>query len=363
MKKWIKSVLMIVAAISLFAGSAHAQNIPSVSQSTSDFEQKFKSAVYSVRTIPDILKDLKYADTATGYAISKNMAVEIYNRFDAAATLISLILVDPKLTERQRHELSKAMTSALGEIFETGIRQQGEDKTKITKKIADMNSLEKAQAALREIFVVDVKNNFWPQFSARSEAEGGREFVPGFIARMQKNELGHKFIERMGHFAQAVVPELEKQKADVLHETIVGAWKENMIQKAIDIRERRVGAQKFAAATYLGIAAWGLMFPHFDMVGNWMTGPNDFTLFTSSILYAVGWTSVAALKWATVSTHTIKLLKDLQTLFDNPRAVIQAENNRAGIKDLWSKVAESARIDKLMKRGPKAGLCRGAMGS
>jgi hypothetical protein len=364
MKKWINSILVMMVSISIFVGVARAQQLPSVSQSTADFEKVFKSAVYSVRTIPDILKDLNDADTASGYAISKNMMVEIYNRFEAAATLISLILVDPKLTERQRHELSGEMTAAIGEIFETGIRQQGEDKVKTVKKIADMNSLEKAKAALREVFVLDIKNAFSFLSSARSAKEGGAEHIWGPIARLQKNELGERLILRMQQFAREVIPQLESQKAEVLQEAIVGEWKENLAQKAIDIRERRVGVQKLAAATYLGMAAWGLMAPHFDFVGNLMTGVNDFTLFTSSIVYAVGWTAVSYMKWATVSTKSVKMLKDLQTLLDNPRAVIQAENSKFKIKDLFSKISESARIDKLIpKRGAKVSFCHGAMGS
>ena len=126
------SFALIVSTSSVQAGDTrNGRDLPAVSEATASFEQVFKSAVYSVRTIPDIIKDLDDMDRGAGSGISKNMAVEIYSRLDAAMKLISLIMVDVKLTERQRHEMVSEMSSAVGEVIFTVLRQHGEDKVEM----------------------------------------------------------------------------------------------------------------------------------------------------------------------------------------------------------------------------------------
>lgn len=330
----MKTILKYFLAIqlTLTAGLqqlALAEGLPSVSEATENFEVKFASATYSVREIPAILKDLSDMDRAAGAGISKNMAKEIYSRLDAALSLMSLIMLDSKLSEKQKFELTQDLAAAIGEVMLTTYRIHGEDKVdkeKLTKRINEITTAEKAREALKEFFLNDMKNLVVPQKSARAQSLGGPETMWGVLERMNRNDLSQRLTTRLTQYAQEVYPKLEDGK---LEKVDVGYWKEDVADVALRLREYRLGAQRSTAALYLGFAFWGFFAPHIDVVGPF-TGYNDNTLFMSSLIYVSVWIGAALTKVAMTSTQTVRMLKDLITILENPNMVRETVRNSDG---------------------------------
>lgn len=324
MKNLIKLFVALQLSLgTMFSQLAHAESdadtISSVSRETADFEHKFASAVYSVRTIPDIVKDLSDMDRAAGSGISKNMSMEIYTRLDAAFKLMTLIMLDKNLNEKQKFQMTQELASSIGEVILTTLRIHGEDKVdpdKLTKRIAEMKTMDHVKGAFVEFLFNDVRNLGIRQ-SARAQKFGGPEKLWGVLERMNRNDLSIQATQRVMQYAQDVYPKMADGK---LEKADVGFWKEDFADVGLRLRESRLTSQRATAFLYFGFAAWGLIAPHVDIVGL-VLPRNDNTHFTSSLIYMSAWITVGLTKLSMTSTKTVQVLKDLIKVLENPNQV------------------------------------------
>ncbi len=274
---------------------------------TADFELKLASATYSVKEIPAMIKDLSDMDRAAGAGISDFMAEEIYKRLDAAFTVISVVLLDKNLSQEAKYTKTEELMNAIGEVFATTVRQHGEDKVdkeKLTKRLAEISTMEKAQDILKE-FLFDAKNLVVPKYSARAQSLGGAQPIWGPVERLNRNELAERTIVRIQQYGAEVLPHLEGKVKNYAAKT----WWDHWLDVTLRLREKRVQAQRATGTFYLGMAVYGLLAPHVDVVGA-ISGYNDNTLFTSSLMYFSAWATIGTVKLSMASTKMVGMLKN-----------------------------------------------------
>jgi hypothetical protein len=151
----------------------------------------------------------------------------------------------------------------------------------------------------------DGKNLVIPKYSARSQKLGGPETLWGPIERMNRNELVERTIVRIQQYGTEVLPQLDGKVKNYAAKT----WYDNWLDVTLRLREKRLESQRFTGMFYLGLAVYGLLAPHIDIVGPF-TGYNDNTLFASSLIYLSAWTIVGSVKLSMASTKIVKMLKE-----------------------------------------------------
>lgn len=297
--------------------------IDSVSTETAAFEVDLKTAIYSVREIPSIVKDLGDMYKAAGYAITPNINKEIYTRLDTALSLMTLIMLDSKLTEKQKFEMTQGLAGAIGEVLITIIRRHDEDKVdtqKLMKRLSEMTKVDHAKEILKEIFF-DLRRPFY--FPMSAERSHARIWSP--LELRNRDQLGQETLQRLQNYSKEVYPKLVDGK---LENADRDTWREDVLDKSLRIREYRLTAQKLTAYTAFGFAMWGLVAPHVDVVGL-MTGQyNDNTLFTSSLVYFTGWISFGLTKLTLTSAKTVEVLKQTIEMFKDPNKVVAIEESK-----------------------------------
>ena len=344
MKKMFKFLLSInlIWTLSIFPALAQAQTVPSVSEATNSFVKDFNSVVYSINEIPAILKDLDGYSRAAGQGITPNIAKDIYNRIDAALTLMTLILKDPKLTEDQKYEMAVKIAGAVGQLFITTFRHHGHDKVdtqKLMKKLSEMTKIDHAKEIFKEFFF-DVTMPFSFAKTAEFKDPKDAELLKNPVVnqaklatakkviryapaeRMDRNEVSVQLAQLWGTKGREIHQMLEdgNLKSDFIG--VLGTDADSVLNKTLRIREYRNTAQKWTAATYLGFAFWGFVFPHVDIVGP-MTGQyNDNTHFMSSIVYLTVWLIAGITKYSITSSKVVQALKDALEIFKNPKSVL-----------------------------------------
>lgn len=322
-----KLIALFIVFQNLFTSNAFAQKqelaISSVSKETAAFEVDLKTAIYSVREIPSIVKDLGDMDTAAGYAITQNINGEIYTRLDTALSLMTLIMVDSKLTDKQKFEMTQGLAGAIGEVLITIIRRHDEDKVdtqKLMKRISEMTKVDHAREILKEIFF-DFRRPFY--FPMSAEKSHARIWSPKELRN--RDQLGQNVLVRLQDYSKAVYPNIEDGK---LKNADRDTWREDVLDKSLRIREYRLTAQKMTAYAAFGFALWGFVAPHVDIVGL-MTGQyNDNTLFTSSLVYVTGWISFGLTKMTLTSAKTVEMLKQTIEMFKDPKTVVAIEESK-----------------------------------
>ncbi|MFN8791445.1 MAG: hypothetical protein ACK5Y2_08330 [Bdellovibrionales bacterium] len=350
----MKKILMITLAFQLTLSSglgnfARAQSQPEMDTRTSQFEKDLKTAVYSVREIPAIVKDLGGMDTAAGRAMTETVMKDIYLRFDTALSLISVIYQDSKLSESQKFDLTNDVAAELGTVLLTVLRQQGLDKVdqdKLLKRLSEMATLEHAKLFLQE-FVFDAtllmrsrSAEFQDKADAQKLAPGATPtlrdrqskyvYVWNLEERANRQKLSQEMLERLQDYAREVYPKLADGK---LESADRGSWAEHSLDIGLRLREARLRAEKATAATYLGFALWGLMAPHVDMVGL-IAGRDGFSLFMSGVMYASFWTTVGLVKWNVTSSKVVASLKKTIETFKASDAALLAQGEAGSISSV-----------------------------
>ena len=312
-----KLIALLIVFQSYFLPSAFAQEtVPSVSEATAAFEVDLKTAIYSVNEIPSILKDLGAMQTASGSAITQNIIQEVYTRLDTSLSLMTLIMIDPKLSDKQKFEMTNGLAGAIGEVLITIIRRHDEDKVdknKLMKRVSEMTTVENAREILKEIFFDFRRPFYFPMSAERSKA---RIWSP--LELKNRDQLGQNVLLRLQNYSQAVYPNIEDGKLKTADRD---TWREDVLDKSLRIREYRLAAQKMTAYAAFGFAMWGFVAPHVDIVGA-MTGQyNDNTLFTSSLVYMTGWVTFGLTKLTLTSAKTVEVLKQTIDMFKDPKLV------------------------------------------
>lgn len=348
MQKFLKIFLALQLAFSVLVPTISygqvTENAASISRE--EFEKKFASATYSVKEIPAMIKDLADMDLAAGYGISDFMAKEIYNRLDAAFTVVTAILVNKNLSQKERFDKTEELMNAIGAVFATSIRQHGEDKVdkeKLTKRLAEITTLEKAKDIFKE-FYFDARNLVIPVQSARAKNLGGAETIWAPLERLNRNELNELAILRIQKYATEVIPQLQDDLNSKVKNYATKTWYDHWLDLTLRLREKRVQSQRATGFFYLGLAFYGLVAPHVDMVGPF-TGYNDNTLFTSSLIYFSAWTVIGATKLSMASTKVVKMLKETILFMDKGVPIpTQRQTLMEKLKAIPSKAINSCRL-------------------
>lgn len=317
MKNLITKILIAAISFQLSFTNVFAAPSSALAGASANFEVQFQNVVYSVKTIPQLLADLKNVDNAAGGAISKSVSQEINLRLTAAIELMSVIIADDKLTADQRMDKLEPLAGAIGEVFFRVIRQHGEDKINLQEKIT---TIEKARIFMKE-FVSDARAVIIPVKSAN------RELTWGVADRSRRDELSKQITGKLQDFAAEIVPQLDSDKA--LQNATKGLWTEEIVEKAIKIRSYRVNAQKLAAGVYMGLAFWGLLAPHIDAYG--LLDLNDNSFAFSAMTYFSVWMTAAVVKFSTISTTLISHLKGLVEILKSPEAKVERTKYRSSL--------------------------------
>ena len=281
------------------------------SASKSSLDAKVSEITYSIATIPQVVESLNQDDNAAGGPITKSVAKTIFTRLSAAVRLMSEVAVDKSIGEEDREKYMMDLGGQIGQLLITAIRHQGEDKLSIEDKITNLTI---GKSVLRE-YLLDAKAVFGIQRSANDEYQWG------VMQRIQREKLSPELIAELQEFAKKALPQMDPDSP--LRLGTRDFWKEDVLDKVIKIRENRLTAQYVTAATYLGLGLFSFFAPTIDVVG-FFDGRSEYSLFDSSVLYLSVWTTIALLKVQSFSSKTLKSLRELVRILDNPGETVKS---------------------------------------
>ena len=129
MKKFIHTLLALSIAFAPL--TVHAGNGAPARESNeiraADYKKAVGNVTYSLQTLPEIINDLRVADTTAGRGITKTSSQEIYTRLSAALELMHIVAADQKMTDAEKDNVQRDLFVNIGQAMYRMLRQHGSD--------------------------------------------------------------------------------------------------------------------------------------------------------------------------------------------------------------------------------------------
>ena len=306
-------------------------------QPAAEFRTTVNNVVYSLDTMDDVLASLKIQDNAASGAISKDVSQELTVRVFKAIDLMMAITYDAELKQTEKVKYLDPLAAAIGQILFRLSRHHGQDKVSSEKTITDMESgkvflVSTFMTILRE-FALDFKTVFY----FLQDANGKRVWAP--VERRNREQTARDVVMKLAEYPHASLNELDENSR--LRRTEIKSWKDDILEPIIVLRRARLGAQKVAAYTYLGLAflalqtGWPVPVDFVGAVTHYTEHTYEFSGYLQSIFFLVA----SSTKFMTISTKTVKVLDIAKKAFDNPKTPLidlsetlnQKSNRLAGL--------------------------------
>lgn len=308
-----------------------------------------ETVVYDLKNIDKLVKDMEYQGDAASNGLTKQVVEEVARRFRVANALLTSLMIDTKMPlEKKRYfidEVASALTDVLfqvvykeGETRETAAGPQNTTgKILSFSKLVFKNWAEDATILLRGQRAAKLK-----EIDANGqEINSGGTWVPAIADRVRRDVLTLELIQELQESIHMTLNKLDD--SDVVEQKYIPTyWGEKKGPRLIALRSYDLNAERFVAASYAGLALWGLFAPAWDMVGYLDGGRSEFSLVDSSFIYATLWTAVAALKASTISSSAVKELKKLVKMTKDQTI----EPTRGKISTFWARLGSSLGVVK-----------------
>ena len=328
--KFILCFLLSIAVVSSSIAPAYAQNVPRIPFSSPTISQirlgqelvsleQFKVVVdevtYSLQNLDAVIKNLEneQADIALE-GISRNVAIDIKERFEAGLTLLAILVNDETLDFDDRLEKAAALHGALASLTFRILRDRYADK-KNADELRESRSLPEFLADLAIGSVREISYDA-RAFTTRS-AE--KEVLWAPLERGRREELGKQIIGLYQTFAAQYLPvPNEPHAAEMIRMNFLKHTQKMMLQ----IKQSRWHSQVAVTGLYAALTYIALAHPFVDMFGIVEGGRSENSLIASSAIYFTFWATVTVTKGLTITGKSVGMLKDLRRLLEDPSAKV-----------------------------------------
>lgn len=288
--------------------------------SLEQFRVILDEVTYSLQNLEETLEDLKTNQAHAALAgISRNVAIDIKERFEAGLTLLAVLVKDETLDLDDRLEKTSALHGALASLTFRVLRDRYAD-TKHVDELKENRNLIDFLASLAVGTVYEVRNDAASLLPTRS-IENERLF--GAVERGRREELGKQLIALYQKFAAEHLPLVDDPHASGL----VRQDFLNFVQKMmLQIKQSRLHSQIAATGVYAAMTYLAVFHPAIDAIGIVEGGRSENSLVASSAIYFTFWSTIFVTKGLTITNKSVAMLKDLRRLLEDPNATISKPN-------------------------------------
>jgi hypothetical protein len=256
-------------------------------------------------------------------------------------------MIDTKMPLEKKKDYIDDVASALTDVLFQVTYNEGETKKDVDAgikggplhltKLVFKNWVEDATVLLRVKRAAKLK-----EIDADGkEVNKGGTWVPAIADRIRRDQLTLELIQEVQESIHLTLNKLDD--SDIVEKKYIPTyWGEKKGPRLMQMRSYDLNAERIVAASYVGLALWGLIAPAWDMVGTFDGGRSEFSLVDSSFIYATFWTSVAALKASTISTSAVTELKKLIKMTKDQTI----EPTRGNISTFWARLGSSVGVIK-----------------
>ena len=288
--------------------------------SLEQFQVILDEVTYSLQNLEQTLEDLKTNQAHAALAgISRNVAIDIKERFEAGLTLLAVLVKDETLDFDDRLEKTSALQGALASLTFRVLRDRYAD-TKHVDELKENRNLIDFLASLAVGTVYEVRNDAASLLPTRS-IENERLF--GAVERGRREELGKQLIALYQKFAAEHLPLVDDPHASgLVRQDFLDFVQKMMLQ----IKQSRLHSQIAATGVYAAMTYLAVFHPAIDAIGFVEGGRSENSLVASSAIYFTFWSTIFVTKGLTITNKSVAMLKDLRRLLEDPNATISKPN-------------------------------------